>query len=185
MDPQALDKVRCSLAVEALRLRGVLKLRAAGVSMLPTLWPGDLLTVQCLRAEEAEPGEIVLYRRSDRFFVHRIVSKNLSQDNASLITRGDCMPADDPRSEAANCWAKLRQSSARNRYFRRRAGFRSRAGFWRICSVTGACSGAPDSGSGITATVAMARLKAHSSEQHSNRIEARAIPIPCHGAARE
>ncbi len=96
MDPQALDKVRCSLAVEALRSRGVLKLRAAGVSMLPTLWPGDLLTVECLGAEEAEPGEIVLYMRSDRFFVHRIVSKNLGQDNASLITRGDCMSADDP-----------------------------------------------------------------------------------------
>ena len=96
MDPQTLDKVRCSLAAEALRSRGALKLRATGVSMLPTLWPGDLLTVQCLRAEEAEPGEIVLYMRSDRFFVHRIVSQNLSQDNASLITRGDCMPADDP-----------------------------------------------------------------------------------------
>ena len=64
--------------------------------MLPTLWPGDLLTVQCVRTEEAEPGEIVLYMRSDRFFVHRIVSKNLRQDNATLITRGDCMPGNDP-----------------------------------------------------------------------------------------
>ena len=82
MDLQALDKVRCSLAAEALRSRGVLKLRAAGVSMLPTLWPGDLLTVQCLREEEVEPGEIVLYMRSDRFFVHRIVSQNPGQDNA-------------------------------------------------------------------------------------------------------
>lgn len=96
MDPQTLDKVRCSLAAEALRSRGVLKLRAAGVSMLPTLWPGDLLTVQCLRTEEAEPGEIVLYMRRDRFFIHRIVSKNLGQEDASLVTRGDCMSADDP-----------------------------------------------------------------------------------------
>jgi signal peptidase I len=96
MDAQALDKVRCSLAAEALRSRGVLKLRATGLSMLPTLWPGDLLTVQSIGADEAELGEIVLYRRTHRFFVHRIVSKNQSRDNASLITRGDCMPDDDP-----------------------------------------------------------------------------------------
>ncbi len=64
--------------------------------MLPTLWPGDVLTVQCLCAGQAEPGEIVLYMRHGRFFVHRIVSRNLSPGSASLITRGDCMPADDP-----------------------------------------------------------------------------------------
>lgn len=64
--------------------------------MLPTLWPGDLLTVQCLGAEEVEPGEIVLYMRRDRFFVHRIVSKKLGPEDGSLITRGDCMSADDP-----------------------------------------------------------------------------------------
>lgn len=96
MDPQELDEVRCGLAAEALRSRGVLILRATGVSMLPTLWPGDLLTVQCLRGEEAEPGEIVLYMRHDRFFIHRIVSRNLGREDASVVTRGDCMPADDP-----------------------------------------------------------------------------------------
>lgn len=63
--------------------------------MLPTLWPGDLLTVQSLPAEEVEPGEIVLYMRYDRFFVHRIVSKDPNRDDASLVTRGDCMPGDD------------------------------------------------------------------------------------------
>ncbi|MGH7866525.1 MAG: hypothetical protein ACREP9_02575 [Candidatus Dormibacteraceae bacterium] len=96
MEPQELDEVRCSLAAEALRSRGVLNLRATGVSMLPTLWPGDLLTVQCLRGEEAEPGEIVLYTRHRRFFGHRIVSRSLRGEDASLVTRGDCMPADDP-----------------------------------------------------------------------------------------
>ncbi len=64
--------------------------------MLPTLWPGDLLTVQSIGADEVEHGEVVLYMRTHRFFVHRIVSKNLSRDNASLITRGDCMSDDDP-----------------------------------------------------------------------------------------
>lgn len=64
--------------------------------MLPTLWPGDVVTVQSLRPEQAEPGEIVLYIRHDRFFIHRVVRKNLAQDEALLVTRGDCMSQDDP-----------------------------------------------------------------------------------------
>jgi len=93
---QARDKGQCSLAAEVLRSSGTLRLRAAGVSMLPTLWPGDLLTVQSNRPEHAEPGEIVLYMRRGRFFIHRVVSKNPAEDEAFLITRGDSMPKDDP-----------------------------------------------------------------------------------------
>ena len=47
MNPQARDKNGCSLAGQTLRSWGVLKLRATGLSMLPTLWPGDLLTRAC------------------------------------------------------------------------------------------------------------------------------------------
>jgi len=63
--------------------------------MLPTLWPGDVLTVQSVRPEQVEPGEIVLYMRRGRFFIHRVVSKSPAED-AFLITRGDSMPKDDP-----------------------------------------------------------------------------------------
>ncbi len=64
--------------------------------MLPTLWPGDLLTIQSRRLEQLEPGEIVLYARRDRFFIHRIVSKTLNRDDRFLIARGDGMQQDDP-----------------------------------------------------------------------------------------
>lgn len=64
--------------------------------MLPTLWPGDLLTVRTLAPEQAEPGEIVLYMRQGRFFIHRIVTRNLADHDAFLITRGDCMSEEDP-----------------------------------------------------------------------------------------
>ncbi len=85
--------------------------------MLPTLWPGDLLTVQCLRAEGAESGEIVLYMRRGRFFVHRIVSRNLSPENAPLITRGDCMPADDPPIEGNELLGKVTRVERRGSIF--------------------------------------------------------------------
>jgi signal peptidase I len=64
--------------------------------MLPTLWPGDVLTVHSVRPDQIEPGEIVLYMRQGRFFIHRIVSKNFTREKPSLVTRGDCMSENDP-----------------------------------------------------------------------------------------
>jgi hypothetical protein len=73
-----------------------LKLRATGISMLPTLWPGDLLTVHFVRPELTQAGDIVLSLRQGRFFVHRVMSRDLTLDEALLITRGDCMSENDP-----------------------------------------------------------------------------------------
>jgi signal peptidase I len=102
MDPQAREQARCTVAAEALRRWGVLKLRATGVSMLPTLWPGDLLTVCSCPPEQVGPGEIVLYRRAGRFFIHRVVGKSRVGQESFLVVRGDCMPQEDPpvRSDA-------------------------------------------------------------------------------------
>lgn len=96
MDSQVREVERCSLVAEALRSWGVLKLRATGISMLPALWPGDVLTIQTHRPEEAEPGEILLCRRRGRFFIHRLVSKRCEGKEYFLLTRGDCMSENDP-----------------------------------------------------------------------------------------
>jgi hypothetical protein len=88
INPQTREEGRCSLAAEALRSWGVVKLRARGVSMLPSLWPGDLLTVQFRRPEQVEPGELVLYMRHRRFFVHRVVSRRLAGNEVVLVARG-------------------------------------------------------------------------------------------------
>jgi signal peptidase I len=95
MNLHAREQGGCSLAAEALRTWGMVKLQATGVSMLPTLWPGDLLTVHSLRLEQSEPGDIVLYMRGGRFVIHRVARKTLTGDEAFLIARGDCMPQDD------------------------------------------------------------------------------------------
>jgi signal peptidase I len=115
MDSQARDQGRCILAAEALRAWGVLKLRATGVSMLPTLWPGDLLIVRSVRPEQVGPGEIVLYMRHGRFFIHRIVSMDLARNDALMVTRGDCMSENDPpvgRTELLGRVTEVHRSSA-------------------------------------------------------------------------
>lgn len=90
------QELRCSLAAEVLQSWGRLHLRATGISMLPTLWPGDLLTVQSHTFEQVQPGDIVLYMREGRFFVHRIKRKSGLPGEPVLLTRGDSMAEEDP-----------------------------------------------------------------------------------------
>jgi hypothetical protein len=73
---------KCDLALEGLRSFGELHLRASGVSMLPTLLPGDLLVIRRTNYDEISAGDIVLFRRDDSLFVHRVVES----DSASLMT---------------------------------------------------------------------------------------------------
>lgn len=103
--------------------------------MLPTLWPGDVLTVQSVRPEQVEPGEIVLYMRQDRFFIHRIVSRDLTRDQTFLITRGDCMFEDDPPVGGAELLGKIVEVRRAGSIFmpaRRLSPFRRFVG-WLFC----------------------------------------------------
>jgi len=69
----AWDKVGCELAAEVLRSYGRLRLRANGASMLPAVWPGDILHVRRQGVAEALPGDIVLFGREGRLVAHRVV----------------------------------------------------------------------------------------------------------------
>jgi hypothetical protein len=86
---------RCSLAAEVLRSWGTLQLRATGSSMLPTLWPGDVLTIRSRSFQHVEPGEIALYVRGGRFFVHRVARESNQNGEPVLVTQGDSMAQED------------------------------------------------------------------------------------------
>lgn len=60
--------------------------------MLPSLRPGDCLTIQNSRFEETAVGDIVFYIRDGRPYVHRVVRTSAN----CLVTRGDALPNDDP-----------------------------------------------------------------------------------------
>jgi signal peptidase I len=86
--------VRCDLAQEILRSSGRLHLQVTGWSMLPTVWPGDTLLIDHSDAHHVSEGDIVLFERGRRFFVHRIVKKNV--EGSQILTRGDAMSQPDP-----------------------------------------------------------------------------------------
>ena len=93
---EAREDPKIRLAAEMLRDYGKVRLKAWGASMLPSVWPGDLLTIQSAGHDEVVPGDIVLVLRGDRFFIHRLVERRQDRDCISWITRGDAMPHDDP-----------------------------------------------------------------------------------------
>jgi signal peptidase I len=96
-DAQSREQHKHILATEVLRTSGTVRLKALGHSMLPTLWPGDLLTIAAQSIEGVQVGDVVLFMRENRFFIHRVLRKDTNGSVHTLVTRGDAMPeADDP-----------------------------------------------------------------------------------------
>ncbi len=85
--------VKCSLIAAVVRRFGVARLRVNGTSMLPSIWPDDVVTVQQRTLSEVQTGQIALFTRNGRLFAHRIVDRC----PAGLITKGDALSrADHP-----------------------------------------------------------------------------------------
>ena len=88
------NALKCELAGEVLRSSGTLRLRVTGWSMLPTVMPGDTLVIDHISSDGVSEGDIVLFVRDRRFFVHRVITKG--SHDAAIVTCGDAMPAPDP-----------------------------------------------------------------------------------------
>jgi signal peptidase I len=90
----ALTEEACGLAGEVVRSFGEVRLRVFGTSMVPAILPGDLVTIHRASLQEISLGEVVLYLREGRLFVHRVVDLKVAAhasepDEPFLITRGD------------------------------------------------------------------------------------------------
>jgi signal peptidase I len=84
--------VCCELVYEVACAAGEVTLKAAGASMIPAIWPGDILTVRRCEVSSLRPGQIILFRRVGKLIAHRIQTV----DNDHLVTRGDSLRDFDP-----------------------------------------------------------------------------------------
>jgi len=89
------------MAEEVVRTFGEVRLRVLGTSMVPSILPGDLVSIHRASLHDISPGEVVLFSRNGRLFVHRVVGrKGLATagrpEESCLITRGDRLRQDDP-----------------------------------------------------------------------------------------
>jgi len=87
-----LEKAFCELTAEVVQAAGSASLRVTGLSMLPSIRPGDELVVRRHVIGDLTPGEVVLFRRDGKLTAHRIMRIS----GEYLITRGDSAPANDP-----------------------------------------------------------------------------------------
>jgi hypothetical protein len=133
--PKDREEFKLGLAVEALRRGGRVQLRVWGVSMLPSLWPGDLVTVQAAMPNDIMPGDIGLVLRNKRCFIHRVVAKQISDGGVSFIMRGDAMPDNDPIVVAAEFLGRVIAVRRANRRFvpARRVSLANSAVRWILC----------------------------------------------------
>ena len=90
------QSVQIDLAGEVLRKFGEIRFIARGCSMIPSIYPGDLLTVKSHDIADTRQGQIVLCLREGRFWAHRVIRKWREGNRVLLATRGDAHSHEDP-----------------------------------------------------------------------------------------
>jgi len=86
------ESARIALFIDLLNRFGEARFHVSGSSMLPSVRPGDILTVRQCDARDARVGDIALFTRHSRLFTHRVVAHS----GGSLVTQGDAIPTPDP-----------------------------------------------------------------------------------------
>lgn len=113
-------ELACGLAQEVVRTFGEVRLRVFGTSMVPSILPGDLVSIRQASLYEISPGEVVLFLRKGRLFVHRVVDRSVagtadSSGEFCLITRGDRLRHSDPPVSAAELLGRVVSIERENR----------------------------------------------------------------------
>jgi hypothetical protein len=101
------QEVRLNLAADVLHRFGEVRFVAHGSSMIPSIYPGDLLTVRSESIADARCGEIVLFLLSGRFFVHRVMRKWPERNRIVFATRGDALSQEDPSVDASQLLGRV------------------------------------------------------------------------------
>lgn len=124
----------CELVTEVARRFGEVRFRATGVSMMPVIWPGDILTIRNCGMEEVQPGQIVLYRREKELIAHRVISIH----GNLLTTRGDSINHDDLPVRESEIVGRVVSITRRGQIVPGALSFWSRAGS-RVLRRSGLC----------------------------------------------
>ena len=102
--------------------------------MLPSLWPGDLLTVESASVDDIHKGDMVLIVRDARAFVHRVIRE--PKKTSPLQTRGDAMMQADPPVGGGSLCGRVMEVTRDGRRFppsKRFAAMRRAVGLMLCC----------------------------------------------------
>jgi len=101
--------LKCELVAEILRCFSSLRLQVTGHSMLPSVWPGDVLLIERCDFGEVFPGDIVLYAREGKLFAHRVIGAATDREERRFVTQGDALPTQDSPISAEEFLGRVSQ----------------------------------------------------------------------------
>jgi signal peptidase len=127
------ESLGCELAAEVLRSFGKLRLGTTGASMLPAVWPGDILSLCGHRVVDALPGDIVLFEREGRLVAHRVVERTICQDKMQWVTRGDSAGGNDAPISSHELLGRVTAIERGSRRLTPRQSIASRLASWILC----------------------------------------------------
>lgn len=119
----------CDLMSEVVRGAGEASVKVTGFSMLPAIWPGDVLRVRRLSADEVRAGQVVVYRRDGKLVAHRVICAPRGAGEA-VITRGDSVPLADAPVETSELVGQVVGIGRRGRAVRVESWVGQRAAAW-------------------------------------------------------
>lgn len=90
------EETELDLAAEVLRRFGEVRLVARGSSMIPSIYPGDLLSIRFEQSADIQCGDVVLCLREGRFWIHRVARKWREGGRRVFATQGEALPNEDP-----------------------------------------------------------------------------------------
>ena len=94
--PTSRQHVQLDLAAEVLSRFGEVRIVELGSSMIPSIYPGDILTIRSEPKHAARCGDIVLHLRERRFCVHRVTHTWQEGGCLMFATWGDAAARQDP-----------------------------------------------------------------------------------------
>ncbi len=106
---------RLELAAELLQRGQRVSLRVQGSSMLPSLFPGDVLTIRHCDPREIVAGDIVFFRREGRCYAHRVAERMSNGAACRLRTRGDALTSCDPPVSESEVLGRVTQIERKGR----------------------------------------------------------------------
>jgi Peptidase S24-like len=81
--------------IQLLAEQGRVTLRVRGSSMLPWVKAGDVAVIRRAGIDDVRCGDVVLFQRESRLFVHRLVEKHGTLRDAQFLAKGDAHPGPD------------------------------------------------------------------------------------------
>lgn len=89
------ETLKLELGAEVLRSFGELRFVARGASMIPAIFPGDVLLVRHQPLAAMRCGDVALWSSNGCFCAHRVLRIEKNCDTAAIVTCGDTLAQED------------------------------------------------------------------------------------------